>query len=216
MNRLLGLLLLWPMLAFSQCVPVHPAPGDARWVARAGQYLLLLREVQQLKWPDHPCPATVAGQVEQESLWNTKAHLHTDREDGYGLAQFTVTPRFNAIKETQALDKDLRDWASDLYNPRLQLIALLAKDHQLYSLIKNWNSDVDHLAFTYAAYNGGYGGLLSDRRVCQARWFGHTENTSLKSKTPVTGYGQTFYEINRAYVTNILLVRASKYLSFFH
>ena len=37
------------------------------------------------------------------------------------------------------------------------------------------------------------------------------EHTSTKAKQPVSGYGQSFFQINRAYVRNVMQVRQAKY-----
>lgn len=213
MRYVILLLLCWVL-------PVH-ALTDAGMLHRALPYLPTLKAEIARAWPQHPAPATAAAQVEQESLWNPNAHLHTAREEGYGLAQFTVTPRFNAINETKALDPSLRGWVNP-YDVPMQLRALVAKDLQCYRLAPPSRTPQDHLAFTYAAYNGGNGGVMSDRRVCLATkgcdpraWTGNVELTSLKAKTAVSGYGQSFFQINRAYVRNILVVRPVKYASFF-
>jgi len=74
------------------------------------------------------------------------------------------------------------------------------------------------LAFALAAYNGGLGGTYSDIKLCRhtegcdpGLWFGNVEHTSLKAKTKVVGYGQTFFDINRGYVRNVLIERRPKY-----
>jgi len=49
------------------------------------------------------------------------------------------------------------------------------------------------------------------RAVDPGRWFGHVELTSLKARTAVKGYGQSFYEINRGYVRSIWFERRPRY-----
>jgi hypothetical protein len=206
----------------------HKAHGQVP--VNAKEYLPLLVDEQHQRWPDHPTP-TLAAQVEQETCisltskgcWNPHTELKTSREYGFGLGQVTVTDRFNTFNEEQKLDQSLKNWQwDDRYDPRMQLRGLVLKDRQLYNLIQGAATDVDHLAFVFAAYNGGLGGVLSDRRVCAAtpdcdpgRWFGQVERTSLKAHTVVSGYGQSFFDINRRYVHNILLVRPTKYQPFF-
>jgi membrane-bound lytic murein transglycosylase MltF len=77
----------------------------------------------------------------------------------------------------------------------------------------------DRLACALAAYNGGIGGFRSDRRICANTagcdptvWFGNVEHTSAKAKRPASGYGQSFFQINRAYVRNVLITRREKYV----
>ena len=191
-------------------------------------YLPVLRaEVAQF-WPSLALPSALGAQVEQETCvslkskgcWNPRTELKTDREYGFGLGQITITSRFNVFNEVKALDPSLRAWAwADRYNPQLQLRALLLKDKQSYDYITGAATPLDRLAFTFAAYNGGMGGVLSDRRLCQATpgcragvWFGNVSGTSLKAKAAVSGYGQSFFDINRGYVLSILVTRRNRYV----
>ena len=49
-------------------------------------------------------------------------------------------------------------------------------------------TEADRLAFMLSAYNGGIGGILQDRRLCQkpacdnSKWFGHVAVNSKKAK----------------------------------
>ena len=169
----------------------------------------------------------MAAQVEQETCaslksakcWNPRAELKTSREYGFGLGQLTVTSRFDNFKEARKLDVSLRDWAwADRYDPGRQLRTMVLMDKAGFSRLSFIPDQHERLAMSFAGYNGGVGGVLSDRRVCAAtkgcdpnRWFGHVEHTSLKAKTAAQGYGQSFFQINRGYVQNIMVVRRQKY-----
>ena len=79
----------------------------------------------------------------------------------------------------------------------------------------------EKLGFLLAAYNGGFGALLKDRKLCEEtsgcdpkRWFDNVEKHSLKSKK-AAGSSKSPFEANRDYVTRILDVRKSKYESAF-
>ena len=207
----------------------------AQLPANAVKYLPVLQAEKDAYWPAHPQPATLGAQVEQETCisikhkkcWSPFAELKTHREQGVGLGQITRAffangrTRFDALGELkQAFPKELENfsWDSNLYDPRLQLRAMVLKDYQNYRLILNASSPEDRLAFAYAAYNGGVGGLNSDRRACAAtpgcdpgKWFGNVEFTSLKAKRSVDGYKKSFFEINREYVSNIMHVRRPRY-----
>lgn len=192
-------------------------------------YLPVLAAEVATYWPDMPLPSALGAQVEQETCvslkskgcWNPHTELKTDREYGFGLGQITVTSRFNVFTEVKALDPSLRAWAwEDRYNPHLQLRALVLKDKQGYKLITGARTETNQLAFAMAAYNGGMGGLNSDRRMCEAtpgcdkgRWFGNVALTSLKQHTVTKGYGQSFFDINRGYVLSILINRRIRYHS---
>ena len=184
----------------------------------AVQYLPTLKAEQTAHWPDVPVPSVLAGQVEQESCislkhprcWNPRAELRTDRERGVGFGQITRTSRFDALAEMRAqFPKELGDWSWDsanLYDPARQLRALILMDLRNFRVITDTASPVERLAMALTAYNGGLGGLTSDRRLCAgtkgcdpSRWFGHVERTSLKSRVAATGYGKSFFAINREY-----------------
>lgn len=207
------------------------SPPDA-----AKPLLPLLKQAQTAYWPDMPLPSTLGAQVEQETCitlkhkmcWNPRAELKTSREQGVGLGQLTRafnangSTRFDAMGDlTKSYSKELAglNWQNP-YDPALQLRALVLKDKQSCGLIKNTASGKDQLAMCFAAYNGGLGGLNSDRKVCAGTkgcnpgvWFGHVEQTSLKAKAAVSGYGKSFFAINREYVTNIMVVREVRYRS---
>lgn len=205
------------------------APGLALSALPAGavRHLPVLIEEAADHWPDAPLPSALAAQIEQETCislthrfcWNPAAELKTSREYGFGLGQLTITSRFNAWDEVKAMDRSLSAWDwKDRHDPRMQIRALVIKDRF------NWRAfpdaaGIDRLAFAVAAYNGGVGGIMADRRVCRAtagcdpvQWFGHVERTSLKNKVAVKGYGQSFFQINRDYVVNVLIKRRQKYV----
>ena len=195
--------------------------------ALAQVYLPVLLTVQASLWPSMPDPALLAAQVEQETCitlkhskcWNPRAELKTSREYGFGLGQLTVTPRFNNFEAAKGWDKTLAGWRWEgRYDPEMQLRALVAYNRNLYSQVRFGRSEIDRLSFMFSAYNGGLGGLLKDRRICAAtagcnpeRWKGHVELYSFRAKTAVKGYGKSFFEINREYVHNIMVVRSPKY-----
>ena len=80
-------------------------------------------------------------------------------------------------------------------------------------------NDTERQAFMFSGYNGGVGGVLKDRIICKNtkgcnpnKWFGNVANYSFRAKIATKGYGQSFFEINREYVTNIMNVRWKKYV----
>ena len=195
--------------------------------ALAAVYIPVLAAVLTALWPAMPDRPLLAAQIEQETCislkhskcWNPRAELKTSREYGFGLGQLTVTEKFNNFVAAKGWDKSLADWQwEDRFRADMQLRALVAYDRNLYSQIRFGASDRDRLAFMFSAYNGGLGGVLKDRRMCAAvsgcdpdRWFGHIEHHSFRSKTAVSGYGKSFFEINREYVRNVMDVRVTKY-----
>ncbi len=203
----------------------------------AVQYAPLLVKEQRSLWPTAPTPSFLAGQIEQESCislthskcWNPRAELKTSRENGIGFGQFTRaynangSIRFDTISNLAKQYQELRGWTWDRrYDPAYQLRAIVLMDRGIFLRQRGAATEQDRLAFTLSAYNGGEGGLLQDRRLCgntkgcdPAIWFGNVEKTSLKSKTPKSGYGQSFFKINRDYVQNVVNVRRHKYEQFF-
>lgn len=195
----------------------------------ATPYIPVLKSEQQQFWSDMPKPAALAAQVEQETgpcpgrqCWNPRAELRTSRERGIGLGQVTKTARFDTLAELRkSYSKEMAGWSWDndsIYDPHLQLRGLVLGDLRVWKGVLSTANDHERLAMTLAAYNGGVGGLLSDRKLCAVTpgcdpkyWFANVEKTSLKQKTVVSGYGQSFFEINRSYPRNILGIRLTHY-----
>jgi Predicted soluble lytic transglycosylase fused to an ABC-type amino acid-binding protein len=215
-----------------------PVAGHAQDVpANAKQYLPILRGIQVEKWPDAPIPSFLAAQVEKESCitlrhsrcWNPRAELKTSREYGFGFGQITRayradgSIRFDKFSELKREFASLRDWSWDnRYDPHYQLLALVEMDRSIFGRVRDAATPIDRLAFTLSAYNGGESGVLQDRRLCSnttgcdpSRWFSNVERTSLKSRKPSPGYGQSFFDINRGYVREIIYVRRAKYEPYF-
>lgn len=206
--------------------------------AAAVPLLPVLKAEQMRWWPDHPMPSALGAQVEQETCyslkhpkcWSPRAQLKTSRERGVGLPQITMawradgSVRFDSLAELRSqFPQALAGWSWDspsLYDPALQLRALILMDWRNWRALVDVPDDADRLAFALAGYNGGMGGVRSDQRVCAgtpgcdpARWWGHVERTSLKAKTAVPGYGKSFFEVNREYPRNILFMRRPRYLT---
>lgn len=208
--------------------------------SRAGQppaaalpLLPVLKSQQATYWPGMPLPSALGAQVEQETgpcpgrqCWKPTAELRTSREQGVGLGQLTRAFRADGSTRFDALGEIVKSHPKELaglswqnrFDPVLQLRALVLKDRQGFELVQGAASQDDRLAMSFAAYNGGGGGLASDRRACAgtlgcdpSKWFGNVERTSLKARAAVPGYGQSFFQINRDYVKNVMLVRRVRY-----
>lgn len=187
-------------------------------------YIPSLQAQQRLMWPDMGMSSALAAQIEQEtcpslksrSCWNPHAELKTSREYGFGLGQCTITARFSCFQEVAGTIH--WQW-SDRWNPVKQIQALIIKDQRCYYPMRGSASERDHLAFAFACYNGGAGGVTADRLMCkgqpgcdQGQWFGNVERTSYKARLAVKGYGKSFFDINREYVRNVLIVRRPRYI----
>ena len=193
--------------------------------------LLPVLLAEQRAWAPALPPSVLAAQVEQETCitlksrgcWSPRAELRTARERGVGLGQITKTARFDTLADLRRANPVALagwDWASPtLYDPAQQLRGLALLDMQGWRALAGVPDD-DRLAMMLSGYNGGMGGVQSDRRACAgtpgcdpARWWGNVEHTSLKAKMAVKGYGKSFFQINREYPVNILRVRRARYLS---
>ena len=204
-------------------------------------YAPTLVQQQKLYWADHPTPNILGGLVEQESCisltykscWNPKAQLKTSREEGAGLGQITRAydaqgnVRMDALKAmTSKYPVQLSglSWDTVYTRPDLQLRAMVLQEHDNFvSVLRVVPEalDKDKLAFTDAAYNGGYGGLQQDRRKCQLItgcnpkvWFGHVEKSCSKSTQPIYG-NRSACDINREHVYSVMNLRSNKYKKFF-
>lgn len=196
----------------------------------AQKYIPVLKSEVSRLWGDFERPQIFAGQVEHESCVSLKhskcftpyAALITSRETGRGLGMITKTARFDALAEMVAAHpKELAGWAWDkpsIYDPVFQLRALVLKNKDNWRRITGMANEREHVATMLIAYNGGYGRVVSDRQLCRATpgcdaryWYGHAEKTSRLAKTAVSGYGKSFFDINRHYPVDIEK-RALKYV----
>lgn len=186
-------------------------------------------------WPTDPLPSALAALVEQESCislghprcWNPKSRLRTSREEGAGFGQITRafhrdgSVRFDALADARKLDVSLAGWSwANVYDrPDLQLRALVVMNRQCYGQIgKLVANEHNRIAFCDAAYNGGFGGMQSDRRACGLKsgcnpqqWFDHVETTCTKSRRPLYG-SRSACDINREHVNNVIRIRRAKYV----
>lgn len=196
----------------------------------AVQHLPTLQAEIRAHWPAADLP-TLAAQVEQETCislthprcWSPRAELRTSRERGVGLGQITRTERFDSLAEMRSRHpRELAGWAWDsrtLYAPEYQLRALVLMNRGNWDRITNTATPQDRAAMMLIAYNGGAGRVVSDRRLCAAtpgcdpgRWFGHAERTSMLPRQSTHPGYRSFFEINREYPRNILLIRRAKYM----
>lgn len=208
-----------------------PVVPSGTFIPNEALYLPVLRSEVQSHWPSASHKSAFAAQVNQETCaslrskkcWSPTAELKTEREYGFGLGQLTVTDKFDNFKEAKKLDPSMRGWTwENRYNAQYQLRTMVLMDKFAYGKFDWAGSEYERMAFSFAAYNGGIGGVLSDRTVCKqttgcnpAQWFGHVEHTSKKQKVAAHGYGQSFFQINRGYVVSVMESRRARYREFF-
>lgn len=217
-----------PSHSITRFTPPVLTASEIRMTNKASPYIPGLKASVNRVWPDMPYPAMFAALIEKESLWNPRAELCVpkgtcSREYGFGFGQFTITPRFNVFNEIKQMLPELRNWKyEDRFNTQNQMLGLVAKNKGHYRQCSPLMTGVtETLACTFSSYNGGFGGVLSDRRVCSntqgcdpTKWFDNVENTSTKAKVPISGYGQSFFQINRGYVKALVIERPVKYTIF--
>lgn len=190
---------------------------------RSQEYLPTLLEETLTYWPEMEWVSILAAQIDIETCasptskmcWSPFARLKTSREEGYGLGQITRAwdakgnLRFDALEELKQKHREaLEGWSwLNVSNALFQIRGVVLKNRDNFRAVNFADTLLDQYAFMDAAYNGGLGGILSERRICQRTpgcnpdlWFGHVENTSNKAKVAADGYGQGFFHINRNHV----------------
>jgi hypothetical protein len=203
--------------------------------ARAHEHLPAVRAQIQELWPDFFAPNYIPALIEHESClslthsrcWSPTSQLKTHREEGAGLGQLTRayrqdgSIRFDALAEARRLDprglNELR-WETVYQRADLQIRVIVLMSRHTWNRLKSLvPQDEPRLAMADAAYNGGLGGLLDERRACALKagcdpnlWFGHVEHTCQKSRKPLYGT-RSACDINRHHVHDVLNVRMSKY-----
>ncbi len=196
----------------------------------------LLMTERATYWPEMDKPSMMGAQVEQETClrlshpkcWTSLAQLKTEREQGAAFGQLTRVwtktgqLRFDTLTDTVLKHPvALKGYSWDNWSdPQLSMRAYVLYMRDVCKSITGAATTLDAFQMCLSAYNGGAGGLKSDRLTCRAtpgcdpnKWLGNVANTSLKAKTAIAGYGKSFFEINREYVTNVTIVRRVRYMS---
>jgi hypothetical protein len=201
---------------------------------QALQHLPALSAQVRDAFPAFQTPEYFGALIEHESgcpairrmCWNQNARLKSQREEGAGLGQLTRafradgTERFDALADVKRLDRGLAEltWDNVYSRPDLQMRAMVVMVRQSWNrLAPTVRPGGDVLHFVDAAYNGGLGGLINERRACGLRegcdahrWKGHVEKVCLKSAKPLYGT-RSACDINRHHVHDVVDVRMPKY-----
>ena len=202
----------------------------------AVKYTPLLISEKTKYWKEMKLVSIMGAQIEQETCislksptcWSNDAQLKTSREQGVGFSQLTRAYTANGAVRFDSLGalvnkypKDLAGFSwSNWKDPQLGMRAYVLMIRDTCKAIKGAKDQLNQISFCLSAYNGGQGGLSNDILSCKAVkgcdptvWLGNVALHSLKSKTAIKGYGQSAYDINRGYVTNVTVVRRVRYLS---
>lgn len=238
MKRLAAILCAMCMATAATAAPGKrtPPPDVNTYIPeQAVEYLPTLAKQVKEVWPTFYAPNYFGALIEHESCislthskcWNPKSRLKSDREEGAGLGQLTRafktdgSTRFDALEDAKRLDaKGLNDlrWDTVYSRPDLQMRVLILMTRANWNRLDKLIPDQDgKLAMTDAAYNGGIGGVINERRACGLRgdcdpnkWFGNVEKVCLKSTKPLYA-GRSACDINRHHVADVLQTRMPKY-----
>lgn len=211
------------------CYSVSAVNAQTKLPGDSARHLPILNEEISTYWPNLIPREFLAGVIDQESNWKSKAQLKTSREWGCGYGQFTIaynangTVRFDALEETKRLHSSLKEWSwKDCSEVKFQLRAVVLKmkvnDRNCTALM---NSNIDIKACAASQYNGGAGGFNKRVRLCRMEkgcepkvWFNHLENQCGQSNVKHAGYGESFCQINSNYPKRVF-TRMNKFTSFF-
>jgi len=222
------------LLTIASCQPAPAQDVHTYIPTNARTYLPTLKTQVSELMPGFSEPHYFAALIEHESCislthsrcWNPTSRLKTAREEGAGLGQLTRayrqdgSLRFDALSDSKRLDprglNELR-WDTIYQRPDLQIRVIVLMTRQNLNRLANLTPNP--LPFADAAYNGGLGGVLNERRACASTpscdpnlWFGHVELTCLKSRTPIYGT-RSACDINRHHVYDVIQTRMPKYRS---
>jgi hypothetical protein len=203
----------------------------------ACQYLPIVKSEQLRLWPDHPIPQAIPALIEHESCitlkhskcWNPKSQLKSAREEGAGLPQLTRafnqdgSVRFDTLTDlNKKFNNELNElnWGNVYLRPDLQIRALILLNRDNYKKLYSIENPIVRSHFNDAAYNGGPGGVNSDRRLCGLKagcdpqtWFENVETTCSKSKK-ILYANRNACDINRHHVYDVFNNRSDKYKIF--
>ncbi len=221
------------------CLDVKAVDVTTYIPTNASKYLPIVQNEQDKYFPGLTIPEYIPGLIEQESCislthskcWSPNSRLQTSRELGIGIGQITKafnpngSIRFDALGDQKKLhQEELKDvsWQNIEGRVDLQARTMILMTRDNYKKLFQVTDESERLAMVDAAYNGGIGGLMKERRYCGLRgncdpqkWFGNIETTCLKSTKPLYGK-RSACDINREHVTNIFKLRMKKYKQFYN
>lgn len=160
----------------------------------------IIRTAREI-WGLNAPVADFAGQIHQESAWNSRA---LSPAGASGMAQFMP----GTASWISKLYPKLRD--NTPYNPIWAIRALVQYDRKLWDSTKA-KDNCQRMAFTLSAYNGGQGWVNKDKKLATSKgldsfvWFEHVEQVN-------AGRSAANWRENRHYPKIILYQHASLYL----
>jgi len=164
--------------------------------------------------------------LKHKKCWNSLSRLKTSREEGAGLGQVTRafkadgSVRFDTLGEmSKRYKQELRDakWETIYQRPDIQIRIIILMLRDDYKKLYNIENPEYRMQMVDAAYNGGLGGVLKERRACGLAqncnpniWFNNVEKYCLKSKKVLYGT-RSACDINRHHVEDVFHSNIPKY-----
>ena len=179
--------------------------GNAHLPAGAARHRSELVRVSRAVWGLEAPISVFAAQIHTESWWRNDTVSSAGAE---GLAQFLPSTAQWLPSVVPDLEREAGKPAP--FNPGWALRALVSYDAWLWKRVCG-ESDLERMAFTLSAYNGGIGWITRDCReaarlgYCPERWFNQVERAN-------SGRRASSFRENRRYVRLILLERQYLYL----
>ncbi len=168
--------------------------------------------------------------LKHKKCWNSLSRLKTAREEGAGLGQITRaykadgTVRFDALTDMAKRYKtELHEarWETIYQRPDLQIRMMVLMLKESYKKLYNIENPEYRMQMVDAAYNGGLGGVLKERRACGLAqncnpniWFNNVEKYCLKSKKVLYGT-RSACDINRHHVEDVFHSNIPKYNKYY-
>ena len=196
-----GFLLFIGFYLASLWLPISVKAAEVTIPRAAQQYRATLVRAAHATWGMDAPVAVFAAQLHTESWRRNDTVSHVGAQ---GLAQFMpATARWlpSVAPETGKPEP---------FNPGWSLRALCTYDKWLWERVTG-HSDMERMAFTLSAYNGGLGWVNRDRKKARAlgvddrRWFGAVENVN-------AGRSKAAFRENRNYPRLILKERQYAYI----
>ena len=201
---------------------------------RAFLYKNIIKRELDTYFPDIPDYNYIPSLAEHESCislkhsrcWSSLSSLKSAREEGAGIFQITRaynkdgSIRFDSLQAMKdRYKKELKEasWNNIYQKPELQIRIAVLMIRDDYKKLYNIKDPEVRLHMVDAAYNGGLGGLLKERRACGLSgncnpniWFNNVERFCLKSKKAIYG-NRSPCDINRHHVKDVFYNKLPKY-----
>lgn len=164
--------------------------------------------------------------LKHKRCWEPTSQLKTARETGVGLGQITKayntdgTIRFDSLADmAKRYKQELYEakWETIHQRPDIQIRIMILMLKESYKKLYDIKNPEYRMHMVDAAYNGGLGGVLKERRACGLSincnpniWFNNVERYCLKSKKALYGT-RSACDINRHHVKDVFYDNLPRY-----